>query len=86
MGFYMLERDLESKEKITIDIQKLERNLEEVADITFVGKQKEVYDRAVDYMNDSKYYLEKEDMRTAFGCIEYSHGLLDALRMIHGLI
>ncbi|MFQ9111323.1 MAG: DUF357 domain-containing protein, partial [Methanobrevibacter smithii] len=23
---------------------------------------------------------------TAFGCIEYSHGLLDALRMIHGLI
>ena len=37
-------------------------------------------------MNDSKYYLEKEDYRTAFGCIEYSHGLLDALRMIHGLI
>ena len=24
--------------------------------------------------------------RQAFGCIEYSHGLLDALRMIHGLI
>ena len=38
-------------------------------------------------LNDSKYYLEKKkDMRTAFGCIEYSHGLLDALRMIHGLI
>ena len=51
------------------------------------SKEKEVYDRAVDYMNDSKYYLEKKkDMRTAFGCIEYSHGLLDALRMIHGLI
>ena len=29
---------------------------------------------------------KKKDMRTAFGCIEYSHGLLDALRMIHGLI
>lgn len=82
----MLEKDLESKEKITIDIQKLERNLKQVEDITFVDKEKEVYDRAVDYMNDSKYYLEKEDMRTAFGCIEYSHGLLDALRMIHGLI
>lgn len=78
--------DLESKEKITIDIQKLERNLKQVEDITFIDKQKEVYDRAVDYMYDSKYYLEKEDMRTAFGCIEYSHGLLDALRMIHGLI
>lgn len=79
-------KDLESKEKITIDIQKLERNLKQVEDITFIDKEKEVYDRAVDYMNDSKYYLEKEDMRTAFGCIEYSHGLLDALRMIHGLI
>ncbi len=82
----MLEKDLESKEKITVDIQKLERNLRQVEDITFVDKEKEVYDRAVDYMNDSVYYLEKEDMRTAFGCIEYSHGLLDALRMIHGLI
>ena len=62
-------------------------NLKQVEDINFEGKEKEVYDRAVDYMNDSKYYLEKKkDMRTAFGCIEYSHGLLDALRMIHGLI
>lgn len=78
--------DLESAEKIVIDIEKLERNLKQVAHITFEGSEKEVYDRAIDYKNDSKYYLEKEDMRTAFGCIEYSHGLLDALRMIHGLI
>ena len=78
--------DLESAEKIAIDIEKLERNLKQVAHITFEGSEKEVYDRAIDYKNDSKYYLEKKDMRTAFGCIEYSHGLLDALRMIHGLI
>ncbi len=78
--------DLESAEKIAIDIEKLERNLKQVDHITFEGSEKEVYDRAIDYKNDSKYYLEKEDMRTAFGCIEYSHGLLDALRMIHGLI
>ena len=79
-------KDLESEEKIAIDIAKLERNLKQVEDIKFKGKEKEVFDRAIDYWNDSKYYLEKEDMRTAFGCIEYSHGLLDALRMIHGLI
>lgn len=82
----MNNKDLESKEKITIDIEKLERNLNQVSHITFVDKEKEVYDRAVDYMNDSKYYLEKEDMRTAFGCIEYSHGLLDALRMMYEII
>ena len=52
--------DLESAEKISIDIKKLERNLKQVEDINFEGKEKEVYDRAVDYMNDSKYYLEKK--------------------------
>ena len=61
--------DLESAEKIAKDIQKLERNLNQVAHIEFTGKEKEVYDRAVDYWNDSKYYLEKKEMRTAFGCI-----------------
>ena len=77
---------LESPEKIKIDIKNVERNWNQVSNITFENEEKEVYDRAIDYMNDSKYYLEKEDYRTAFGCIEYSHGLLDALRMIHGLI
>lgn len=46
--------------KISIDIKKLERNLKQVEDINFEGKEKEVYDRAVDYMNDSKYYLERK--------------------------
>ena len=59
--------DLESAEKIAIDIEKLERNLKQVAHITFEGSEKEVYDRAIDYKNDSKYYLEKE--RT-FRCIK----------------
>lgn len=77
---------MESKEKIEIDIGKLERNLEQVKDIEFEGFEKDVYNRALDYMNDSKYYLKKEDYRTAFGCIEYSHGLLDALRMIYEII
>ncbi|MGN1185560.1 MAG: DUF357 domain-containing protein, partial [Methanobrevibacter wolinii] len=76
----------ETKEKVKIDIEKLERNLNQVADIEFSKLEKDVYDRAVDYKNDSKYYLEKEDFRTAFGCIEYSHGLLDALRMIYEII
>ena len=78
--------DLESPEKIAKDIAKLERNLNQVKDIEFSGKEKDVYNRAIDYWNDSKYYLEQNEIRTAFGCIEYSHGLLDALRMIHGII
>lgn len=34
---------------------------------------------ATDYYNDAKFYLEKKDYFTAFGCINYGHGLLDAL-------
>lgn len=78
--------NLENPQKIKIDIEKLERNLKQVQRIDFNDSEKEVYRRAIDYMNDSKYYLEKKDFRTSFGCIEYSHGLLDALRMIHNLI
>ena len=33
---------------------------------------------AVRYYNDAKYYFEKKDYFTAFGCINYGHGLLDA--------
>ena len=51
--------DLESAEKIAIDIEKLERNLKQVAHITFEGSEKEVYDRAIDYKNDSKYSFGK---------------------------
>ena len=49
--------DLESAEKIAKDIKKLERNLNQVAHIEFVEKEKEVYDRAIDYWNDSKYFI-----------------------------
>jgi hypothetical protein len=34
---------------------------------------------ATQYYEDSKYYLEKKDYFTAFGCINYGHGLLDAV-------
>ena len=37
--------ELESPEKIAKDIAKLERNLNQVAHIEFIGKEKEVYDR-----------------------------------------
>lgn len=45
----MDDKALLSKDKIAVDIAKLERNLNQVSDISFEGKEKEVYDRAVDY-------------------------------------
>lgn len=57
--------DIESAEKIAKDIE-MERNQKPVVHIQFAEKKKDVYNRTVDYCNDSKYYLKKEDMRTAF--------------------
>ena len=41
--------------------------------------QKKTLELSKQYYNDSKYYLEKEDYFTAFGCINYAHGLLDSI-------
>ena len=74
---FMDDKALLSKDKIAVDIAKLERNLNQVSDIRFEGKEKEVYDRAVDYWNDSKYYLEKEDTRTDDAWIDINKSRID---------
>jgi hypothetical protein len=41
-------------------------------------RQNKAIELAIQYYHDSQYYLEKNDYFTAFGCINYAHGLLDA--------
>jgi len=78
--------NLEWKEKILKDIDKLNDNLKELEGIEFSEKEKEALYRAIDYRKDCKYYLEKGDEITSFECISYSHGLIDALKIIHDII
>jgi len=78
--------NLEWKEKILKDIDKLNDNLKELEGIEFSQKEKEALYRAIDYQKDCKYYLEKGDEITSFECISYSHGLIDTLRIIHNII
>jgi hypothetical protein len=33
---------------------------------------------ATSYFNDARYYKEKEDYVTAFACVNYAHGYIDA--------
>jgi uncharacterized protein len=42
-------------------------------------KTKRIVDLAKRYRIDAEYYLKKKDYVTSFGCINYAHGLLDAL-------
>ncbi len=64
---------MEIEERINKDISLFIENCKKVKD----GK---VVDMAKRYYEDAKFYLEKKDYFTAFGCINYAHGLIDALR------
>lgn len=77
---------MECKERIIIDIDKLEDSFSQIKDIDFSNKEKDIIERAKNYRDDCKYYLEKGDELTSFGCITYAHGLIDALRLIYDII
>ena len=61
-------------ERIIKDIKMFEKNIKKL------GNDK-ITDMATRYYEDAKYYLSKGDFFTAFGCINYAHGLIDALIM-----
>ena len=46
-----------------------------------VGEGDEVlFDLAQRYCKDAEYHLKKGDVMSAFGCINYAHGLIDSLK------
>ena len=62
--------------RIQKDITMFENNIKK---IKIPENQKKILELSSQYYQDSKYYLEKKDFFTAFGCINYAHGLLDAI-------
>lgn len=65
------------RERIESDIRQFYGNVKEVK----VGKGNEyAVSLARQYCEDTKYFLEKKDYVTAFGAINYAHGLIDAFR------
>jgi uncharacterized protein len=69
---------MDEKTRIEKDIVMFENNIKEISD-KLKTKNGQVIELASQYYKDSKYYLEKKDYFTAFGCINYAHGLLDAI-------
>lgn len=69
---------MDEKTRIQKDIDLFKLNLKELDKKNFKYKTK-VVELATQYYNDSIYYLSKNDFFTAFGCINYGHGLLDAI-------
>jgi hypothetical protein len=70
---------MDEKNRIEKDIVMFEENLLLIKDKNINKTQQKTIELARQYYSDSKYYLEKNNYFTAFGCINYAHGLLDAI-------
>jgi len=70
---------MDEKTRIEKDIIMFDENIEKTAKIDLNNSQKKIIELATQYFSDSKYYLEKKDFFTSFGCINYAHGLLDSI-------
>lgn len=67
---------MKEKERIKKDIVLFKQNIKRLSE---KDKQLKPAELALQYYQDAQFYLEKKDYFTAFGCINYAHGLLDAL-------
>jgi len=77
---------MEEVKRIKKDVELFAKNIKEVESINVIDSEKKIVEMAINYSKDTIYYLEKDDNLTAFGCITYAHGLLDAIRLLHKLI
>lgn len=74
--------DLEhQRARCVSDIEQFYANIKEVER---TPQNAHVLDLASRYCEDTKYFLEKKDYVTAFGAINYAHGLIDAFRKAKG--
>jgi hypothetical protein len=70
---------MDEKVRIEKDIVMFEQNLPLLNSKKLTESQEKIVELAKQYYEDSKYYQEKKDYFTAFGCINYAHGLLDSI-------
>ncbi len=70
---------MDEKTRVQKDIVMFEENVKQINEKTITDGQKKILELASQYYQDTKYYVGKKDYFTAFGCINYAHGLLDAL-------
>jgi hypothetical protein len=73
-------------ERVRKDIALFEENVLQLDALALTVAEEAVVAQAKRYYEDTKYYLEKGDYVTAFGCINYAHGLIDGIRNIRGLL
>ncbi len=77
---------MEEVTRIKKDVKLFAKNIKEIESIEINNSEEKIVEMARSYSDDTIYYIKKNDNLTAFGCITYAHGLLDAIRLLHELI
>ena len=70
---------MKEKTRIEKDIIMFKENIHQINKKKLKNPQIKTVELSKQYYKDSKYYLDKKDYFTSFGCINYAHGLLDAI-------
>lgn len=70
------------RKRIRKDIDLFDSNLRRAQRLD--SKYPQILELSELYASDAQSYLQKGDLYTAFACISYAHGLLDALRLQNG--
>ena len=70
---------MDEKTRIKKDLIMFEENIKKIRQQKIDNVQEKIVELASQYYKDAEYYVDKEDYLTAFGCINYAHGLLDAV-------
>jgi hypothetical protein len=73
-------KEMSEVERIKKDIALFEESMLKLDSVSLATYEEKVVDQAKRYYEDTKYYLEKGDYFTAFGCINYAHGLIDGIK------
>jgi hypothetical protein len=77
--------ELNIDERILKDIALFDKSRNMVGNSFDDPRIKRIVDLSEMYAKDAKSYLEKGDKYTAFSCISYAHGLLDAVKELKGM-
>ena len=76
---------MELKTRIEKDITKFYDSMSKISSIKD-GRELKVIELSKMYASDAKSFLDKGDLDTAFSCISYAHGLMDAILKLNGRI
>jgi uncharacterized protein len=74
---------MDEQTRVQKDIVMYEENIQEIKEKTLSDPQKKIIELSGQYYQDTKYYAGKKDYFTAFGCINYAHGLLDGILKVY---